>query len=513
MKPRILWLILAGAVVAGGVYWFGFRNKGSAYQFISVTQGNIVETVSVTGNTTPVESLNLGFQNGGTIATVNYRAGDSVNAGAVIATLDTNDLRAELAQAQAAVDAANATLANMEAGAEPANIQASQATVAAAEQSLANTYANVPTALQDAYAKANDAVRNQLAPFFSGAETGNPQLTYTVNNSQTLNDAENERAEASAELNLWDTELAGVTALSPTSTLEAMLARAAAHLTIVGNLLATIAQSLVEETSLPPATLGAYKTAVTAALTENTSASSEVNGAEQSIASEKIAITQAVAQLNLILAGTTADQIRAQEAGVEQAQANVQGVEAKIAEASIVSPIDGVVTAENAKVGEIASAGEDMVSIISNGNLEVDAYVPETDIGKVTVGDAVDMTLDAFQGETFIGKVFYIDPAQTIISGVVDYRVKVSFDKADPRMKSGLTVNLNIKTDEHDNVLILPQFAVLQTDQGSFVEVIESGAVKQIPITVGIRDEQGNIEITSGVTAGEEVLNIGLKSS
>lgn len=514
MKSYKRWLIIGGVViVVGGILYLVLRPKGTSYQFINVTQGSITETVDVTGNTTPVQSLDLGFQNGGTIASVPYNAGQTVSAGTVLATLDTSGLQAQLAQAQASVDAAKATLANLVAGAQPADIQSSQAAVAAAEQTLTNTYGNVPTTLEDAYAKANDAVRNQLAPFFTNAETGSPQITFQVNNAQTVNNAQGERAAASTALNAWTVELAGLNADSPTSTLTAELASSTANLNAVSSLLSTIAQALVQETSLSNTTLTSYKAALTTALTEETSASTEVNNETQNIASEEIAIQQAQADLNLKLAGSTQDQIQAQQASVEQAQANEQSVQVSINEASIVSPISGIITVQNAKVGEIASPGATMVSIISGNNLEVDAYVPETDIGKVAVGDAVSMTFNAFQGQTFTGKVFYIDPAQTILSGVVDYKVKVSFDTADPDMKSGLTSNLSIETQMDNNALILPQFAVLVTDQGSFVEVLKNGAVVQVPVTTGIRDDQGNVEILTGVTQGEQVLNIGLKSS
>ena len=510
---RKTWLIVIGVlVVVLLIYYFGFASKKTNYQFISVQQGNIVETVSVTGNTTPAQTLDLGFQNGGTVARVNYNAGDAVKAGAVLATLSTSDLQAQLAQAQAAVDSAKATLANLQAGAQPADIQSSEAAVSAAEQSLANLYANVPTALADANAKANDAVRNQLAPLFTNSETSNPQLTFGVSNSQTLNNAQSERVAASGVLNAWQTEIPMLSAASPTGTLELALASGTTRLAVIQGLLATIAQALVQETSLPAATLSSYKAALTNALTEETSASNEVNSAAQNIASQKIAIQQAQAQLNLKLAGSTADQIQAQQAQVEQAQANEQSVQVKIDQASIVAPIDGVVTVQNAKIGEIATPGETMVSLNSTGGLEIDAYVPETDIGKVSVGDAVNITLDAFPGQTFTGKVFYIDPAQTILSGVVDYKIKVSFDNMDPSIRSGLTANLDIKTQEHDNVLMLPQFAVLITDQGSYVEILKNGAVVTSTVTTGIRDENGNIEILTGVTNGEQVLNIGLKS-
>ncbi|HEX4104263.1 MAG TPA: efflux RND transporter periplasmic adaptor subunit [Candidatus Paceibacterota bacterium] len=511
-KRKLTWIIIAAVVVIGIIY-FSVKNKGSGYQFITVTQGTISQTVSVTGNSTPAQSLDLAFENGGTIATVNKNAGDTVAVGDVLVTLDTSDLQAQLAQAQASVDAAQAQLASLEAGAQPANIAQSQAAVTAAEQTLTNTYGNVPSTLQGAYAQAYDAVRNQIAPFFSGAESVNPQLTFSLNNSQTLNNIISERVQASTELNDWQNELNALGPGVTTSTLETALTEGQSHLTAIQNLLQTAAQALIEETSLSPTTLASYKTALATAVNETTQAENQVSTSAQSIASEKIAITQAQAALNVTLAGSTTQQIQAQQAQVEEAQANAQSVQVKINEATLTSPIDGVVTVQNANVGEIAQPGQTIVSVISTGNLEVDAYVPETDIGKVNLADPVTMTFNAFQGQTFTGKVFYIDPAQTILQGVVDYKVKVSIDNPGSDMKSGLTANLDIETETHNNALILPQYAVLQTDQGSFVEILQSGKETQVPVTTGIQDENGNVEILTGVTAGEQVLNIGLKSS
>ena len=176
----------------------------------------------------------------------------------------------------------------------------------------------------------------------------------------------------------------------------------------------------------------------------------------------------------------------------------------------IVAPISGVVTQMDAKIGQIASPNTPLVSIISENNYEVDAFVPETDIGKIAVSDPVSMTFDAFPGQTFTGSVFYIDPAETVNQGVVDYKIKVSV-KDQTQLKSGLTANLDIQAVKKDNVFILPQYAVLQNDQGTFVEVTKNGKVENDPVTLGIQDQNGNVEVVSGVTLGEQVINIGLK--
>jgi HlyD family secretion protein len=328
------------------------------------------------------------------------------------------------------------------------------------------------------------------------------------------NDANTQRVKVGNELSEWQTEIAAFTSTAAslsTSTLSQDLQNAATHISVVTTMLNTDATAVVDATGLPASTAATYKDDVASAITEVSSAASAINTIQQSIASEQTAVAQAQAQLAQTLSGSTSQAIAAQQAQVASAQANVQSLQVNIANATLSSPINGVVTTQNAKVGQSAAAGQIMTSIISGNNFEVDAYVPETDIGKVAIGNDVSMTFDAFANETFAGKVFYIDPAETIESGVVDYLVKVSFNTPDTRIKSGLTANLNINTQTDANALILPQYAVIQNASGTYVDIVQNGKEIQVPVTLGISDQNGNVEIASGVTAGEQVVNIGLK--
>ncbi len=512
-KKRWLWWGAGILVVGTGIYVaFGMRTPH--YHLVPVTQGPITEVVQVTGNTTPIQSIDLGFQNGGTIATVPVAQGAHVQAGQVLATLDTATLQAQFAQAKANVASAQAQLANLQAGAQPASIQASEAAAAGGVQTLANMYANVPNTLNDAYAKANDAVRNKLASFFANPETNNPQLTFSVSDSQTVNTLLAARVQASAALNAWQGELVDISGSSSSSTLDAALASAARHLSIINGFLADTSQALLQETGLSASTNAAYNTDVTDAIAEANVATGNVNTAAQNIASQKITIQQLEAQLALTRAGATPQQIQSQEAQVAAAEASVANIQAQIDQATLTSPISGIVTAQNAKIGEIASPGEVLTSILSDSGFEIDAEVPETDIGKIAIGNPVAMVFNAFPDQTFRGKVFYIDPAQTLQNGVVDYLVKISLDGTNKNLaeiKSGLTANLNIETKTVAHALILPQYAVIQNATGTFVEILKGGIPAQVPVTLGIQDASGNVEIASGVTAGEQVVNIGLK--
>lgn len=509
-KKRPIICSIITVVIVLVVYIVVFRNSGSTYQYVTVTRGSITQDVTVTGNTTPISSVDMAFQNSGTIAAVNYDVGSHVGAGAIVVKLDTSGLEAQLAQAQANVDTQQANLALLEAGATQQDIEVSKTAVAAAQQNLANDYMNIPVTIQQAYSSANDAVRNKLAPMFSGITTPNPSLTFQVSDPQIMNKVDSEVVQVVSELNSWQAELQSISNNSSTSTLDKAASDVSLYLNNTQLFLIDMATAVNDSYGLS-SNASAYQANVAAASAEVNTAISNLNTVIQAIASQKAVVQQQVAALNLKLAGSTSQAVQAQEAQVEQAQASVKNIEVSISQASLAAPISGVITVQNAKVGEVASAGATMFSIISDNNLEVDSYVPEVDIGKVSVGNPVTMTLDAFPGEQFTGKVFYIDPAQTVIQGVVDYLVKVSFDKHDPRIKSGLTVNLTINTKTDNNVLILPQYAVLQNDSGMFVETVSGNKVVQTPVTVGIQDDSGNIEILSGVTEGERVLNIGLK--
>jgi RND family efflux transporter MFP subunit len=233
-----------------------------------------------------------------------------------------------------------------------------------------------------------------------------------------------------------------------------------------------------------------------------------VSGAAQNIVSQKITIQGLQADANKAIAGPTANDIQAQEAQVEQAQASMQSIQVKITKASLVAPLSGVVTMQNAKVGEIAAPGVALVSLISDQGLEVDAQISEADIGKVSKDNPASMTLDAFQGQTFSGRVTYIDPGETVIEGVPTYKTTFQFDNLGPDVKPGMTANIDITTAEHRNVIYIPQRAVTTNTDGTRTVQVYHGANQPLEarkVAVGIRDTEGNIEIISGLDEGEIV--------
>ncbi len=498
LKARWLLSTIVLLVLFGG-YWFFVRSRTVSYQFIPVSQGSITETVSVTGNTTPAKSVALGFQDAGTIARVNYNLGDQVGAGAVIAELNTENLSAVLEQARANLSVAEANLASLVAGTRPEQLAIDQSTVAQDKAALSN-------AISSAYTVSDGAVHTNADQIFINPRTSSATLAFTVSGMALAATVVRERIALEPVLTAWSTQIYNPSFNTGDPTVAA--SQAVQNLSQVNAFLndaASILTNVQPTGSLTAAALSTYEASIATARTN-------VSAALTALTSAQTALVSAEGALTLAQAGPTPENIAAQQAQVEQAQAGVASAAANLQGAEIVAPMSGILTQLDAKVGQLASPNTQLVSIIGNGGFEVDAGVSEIDVGKLAVGDTVSMTLDAFPNETFAGSVFYIAPAQTNTQGVISYQIKISFDQPDPRLNSGLTANVDIATKHKDNVLILPQYAILQNDSGTFVETLAGKTATTSPVALGIQDQKGNVEILSGVTLGEQVINIGLKA-
>ena len=107
-------VIVAAVLVGAGFMFWQRRNETAEADVVvptfAVSQGGIEETVSATGNVSPVRQATLAFETGGSIAEVLVNEGQQVEAGEVLARLDTTSLEWELVRLQAALDTAQARL-------------------------------------------------------------------------------------------------------------------------------------------------------------------------------------------------------------------------------------------------------------------------------------------------------------------------------------------------------------------------------------------------------------------
>jgi HlyD family secretion protein len=193
---------------------------------------------------------------------------------------------------------------------------------------------------------------------------------------------------------------------------------------------------------------------------------------------------------------------------VEQAKANAQNYQAQLAKTILRSPLNGIVTKQDGNVGQIIAANTNLVSLISVNKFKIEANIPETDIAKVKVGNTSTLTLDAYGNDVvFDATVVAIDPAETVIEGVSTYKTTFEFAKDDGRIKPGMTANIDILTDKRHDVIVAPQRAIIGKNHERTVKILSSdGIIKEVPVEIGLKGSDGNVEIIKGINEGDKVV-------
>jgi multidrug efflux pump subunit AcrA (membrane-fusion protein) len=468
-KPLVLVGISIAVIV---VIFVSYSNRGSGpnYETVTTKIGSVSEQVNVTGHVKPSEDVSLSFEKSGKIASVNVVVGSHVSLGQTLATLDANDVSAQLAQAKAEIDIQNVQI-------DGAKINLSGNANALADK------------IRDAYSKSDDAISTQVDQFFSNPTNFNADLKFIIPDNKLQKDVATSRISIWQMMVQWSSSLGN---LSSNNDLGTYSQSAKSNLNQVKSFMdkASSALNALEASSYPTSTtINGWKANVSAARASIATASSTLIAAED-------AWSAAASNLSL------------QQTKLISDVANVDNYKAQLAKTSITSPISGIITEVNIKPGEITTTNVPAFRIISDGKFEIRANVPEADITKIKLSADVDVTLDAYGDDViFKAKIVAIDPAETVIEGVTTYKVTIQFVQNDERVKSGMTANIDIKGKVQANVIVIPQQTIINRDGDKIVKVLKTDkTVSEIKVEVGLRGYDGNIAVTSGLKEGDKVI-------
>lgn len=275
------------------------------------------------------------------------------------------------------------------------------------------------------------------------------------------------------------------------------------------------------QTNLDNAVIGAQNALSTAKVSGDqqiTAAQSKINAARQ-------AWQVAEAELAKINAPAKSQDIDLNRAQVAQAQAAMDSIANQIQNSVIKAPIDGIVNNVAYEIGEQPMAGKPVISMLAENNFDIEVDVSEADIAKVKLNNPAEITLDAFgEDYKFSGKVYSIDPAETKIQDVIYYKLKINFDDVKKvleqsnnssntmllyykSIKPGMTANINITTAGKRNALIIPSRAIIEKTSGEkIVRVLSNGNVSEMPVVLGLKGDEGMVEVLSGIKEGDDVV-------
>jgi len=197
------------------------------------------------------------------------------------------------------------------------------------------------------------------------------------------------------------------------------------------------------------------------------------------------------------------------EQQVTAAQASLEYATTQLAYARILAPIAGVVASVSTQEGETVAASfaaPTFVTLLDLSRLEVWAYVDETDIGRIRVGQKAGFTVDTYTDHEFDGRVTTVYPKAEIRDNVVNYVTVVRFEPPrDRTLRPEMTTTVRIALNTRANVLALPIRAVRRDGDRAFVLSRHDGAIERRLVRTGSRDET-YWEIVDGLREGDEVL-------
>lgn len=200
---------------------------------------------------------------------------------------------------------------------------------------------------------------------------------------------------------------------------------------------------------------------------------------------------------------------------LEVAQARVASAAAELRTAEITrgytrieAPIRGVIAAVTTREGETVAASfaaPTFVTILDLDRLEIQAYVDETDVGRVFVGQPATFTVDTYPEVEFAAAVTAIRPKAEIQSGVVNYVALLAFEGARGAvLRPEMTAHVRLLVDRREGVLTVPRATVRRRDGRQYVDVERRGAWVEQEVTTGWRSDDA-VEVVDGLAEGESV--------
>ena len=191
-------------------------------------------------------------------------------------------------------------------------------------------------------------------------------------------------------------------------------------------------------------------------------------------------------------------------------QESFKDLELQLSYTKIKSPVEGYVTERLIEVGTRVSSNQHVYTVEDFSPLLVKVYVPTSDIINLETGMETEVTSDVLGGMVFNGKIKLINPRIDVQSGTVKVTIEV-FDRT-KKLKPGMFVETKILIRNKPDALVIPKKSVSYKENEAFVFVFERQGmqVSKRVIKTGI-SEGDNIEVTSGLEAGERIVTVGVE--
>jgi membrane fusion protein (multidrug efflux system) len=192
-------------------------------------------------------------------------------------------------------------------------------------------------------------------------------------------------------------------------------------------------------------------------------------------------------------------------ANLKVQQAAVQLAEAKVGKTRVKAPFNGMVGLRNVSLGDYVKEGQDLINIEDIATLRMDFKLPESYLGRVAKGQAVELTSDALPGQSFKAMLDAVDPLVDQNGRAISARARL--DNAAGKLRPGMFVRVRLLFGDRKDVLMVPEQAIVPGAQPAVFKVVE-GKATLAKVRIGVR-RAAQVEVVEGLVAGDVVVTAG----
>ncbi len=483
------------------------------YVTAKVERGDITTTVSVTGQITSSNSIDIKPKVSGDISYINLKNGQIVKEGDILLKIDDLDALNSVKDARIALANAKDDLAKMEGLSTDEGMI--EATKAKREKDLASAYEAFIDGLPEIFTSTTPSIMENLHDLLFGDEIDYPNYNVdyygeslmlynksSIDYSKTTKEAY-EMAKKSYDKALNYYQSKNLTYFSDPLEIEQTLNLTYDAIKKINdsvraslNLVRLYKDSVNNIKLEYPKQVDDHDKILTSYFTITNNLFSKIDLLKNNVQTAK----ENLVDVNFDL--------QDQRNTVEKAQRNLQTALNKLADYTIKAPFDGILgnVDDSIFVGDNISSNT-VLGVLTSKQYIIKISLSEDDAAEVKVGQKALITFDVLDNLQATGKIIDVDVVGKISQGVVSYDAKVLLDdNIDERVKSGMSTTIDIITQTKSNVLTIPRTALKMQNNKYYVEILnDKKEIEKRPVEIGLQADS-KVEIIKGLNEGEKVI-------
>lgn len=502
----VILVVIVGALGYGVVQAFKNNTTETKYILAVAEKGNIVSSVSGTGQVSASNQVDVTSKVSGDIVYLNAISGREVKAGTLLAQIDAGNISYEVETAKLSYEKLITTHAD--------DLHDAEDSVTDSKSDLEDAYTNARASLTNASTDMADILVG-VDDIFNGYLGSANKYGVSKTAKGYIDRAEKSWYSSDNLLNDLIKKYRTIGSSTSKEDFEAIISKSYEVAISVAETVkytqdATVYMRDREYDEKNTEADDAY-TSVTSLVSKANTVVKNISSAKSSITDGKRTLATLERELEDLKKGPDTLDMRAEEISLRQKKDT-------LADYYIRAPFDGIIASVDVKNKENISSNTKVATLITKQKI-AEISLNEIDVAKVKVGQKATLTFDALDNLTISGEVVEVDLVGTVSQGVVNYTVKINFDTDNDSVRPGMTVSANIITEMKQDVITVPIGAVKTKGNTSYVEIVNKETVQneagqktgvtllakpiQKEVVTGMSNDE-LIEIVSGISVGDQ---------